>query len=92
MEAAAAATLLAAQAGWGVGSTSFRKIFLNGLVREATVEQLRAMDEGQRHTVSADVAVKFLQAAFGIDISAAATVPRRSRKPPTRARRAWRLR
>jgi DNA-binding CsgD family transcriptional regulator len=30
------------------------------------------MDEGQRHAVSADVAVKFLQAAYDIDISAEA--------------------
>ncbi len=70
--AAARAMLPAAEAGWGVDSSSFRKMFLHGLVRSATPEQLRAMDVGQRHTVSADVAVKFLQAAYDIDISAEA--------------------
>ena len=67
--AAARAMLPAAEAGWGVDSSTFRKMFLHGLVRSATPEQLRVMDEGQRHTVSADVAVKFLQAAYDIDIS-----------------------
>ena len=70
--AAARAMLPAAQAGWRDDSSTFRKMFLHGLVRSATPEQLRAMDEGQRHTVSADVAVKFLQAAYDIDISAEA--------------------
>ena len=68
--AAAQAMLEAARAGWGVGSSSFRKMFLHGLVREASDEQLRAMDEVQRHTVSADVAVRFLEAAYQIDVSA----------------------
>lgn len=67
--AAAQAMLVAAHAGWGVGSSSFRKMFLHGLVREATDEQLNAMDEVQRHTVSADVAVRFLEAAYQIDVS-----------------------
>lgn len=66
---AAQAMLAAAEAGWGVDSSAFRKMFLHALVREASPEQLRAMDEGQRHTVSAEVAVKFLQAAYEIDIS-----------------------
>lgn len=70
--AAARAMLHAAEAGWRADSSSFRKMFLHGLVRSATPEQLRAMDEGQRHTVSAEVAVKFLQAAYDIDISAEA--------------------
>lgn len=67
--AAAQALLQAAHTGWGVDSSAFRKMFLHGLVREATPEQLALMDEGQRHTVSADVAVKFLQAAYELDVS-----------------------
>lgn len=70
--AAARAMLPAAEAGWRDDSSAFRKMFLHGLVRSATPEQLRVMDEGQRHTVSGDVAVKFLQAAYDIDISAEA--------------------
>lgn len=66
--AAAQAQLDAAQAGWGVGSASFRRMFLSMLVRTASREQLEAFDAIQRLAISGPVVRMFLEAAFSFDV------------------------
>ena len=66
--AAAQAMLKAAELGWGTGSSSFRQVFISQLFHDATAEQQRAFDEAQRLTVSGEVAVRFLEAVFGLDV------------------------
>jgi len=65
---AARALLKAAQIGWGAGSSSFRQVFISQLFHDATAEQQRAFDESQRVTVSGDVAVRFLEEVFALDV------------------------
>lgn len=65
---AAQALLKAAELGWGAGSSSFRQVFISQLFRDATAEQQRAFDEAQRLTVSAEVAVRFLEEVFALDV------------------------
>lgn len=62
------AMLKAAELGWGAGSSSFRQVFIAQLFRDATAEQQRAFDEAQRLTVSGDVAVRFLETVFALDV------------------------
>jgi pimeloyl-ACP methyl ester carboxylesterase len=65
---AAQAMLKAAELGWGAGSSSFRQVFIAQLFRDATAEQQRAFDEAQRLTVSGEVAVRFLEEVFALDV------------------------
>jgi pimeloyl-ACP methyl ester carboxylesterase/DNA-binding CsgD family transcriptional regulator len=62
------AMLKAAELGWGAGSSSFRQVFISQMFHDATAEQQRAFDEAQRLTVSGEVAVRFLDAVFGLDV------------------------
>lgn len=65
---AAQAMLKAAELGWGAGSSSFRQVFISQLFHDATAEQQRAFDEAQRLTVSGEVAVRFLEEVFALDV------------------------
>jgi pimeloyl-ACP methyl ester carboxylesterase/DNA-binding CsgD family transcriptional regulator len=65
---AAQAMLKAAEVGWGADSASFRQVFISQLFHDATAEQQRAFDEAQRLTVSGEVAVRFLQEVFALDV------------------------
>lgn len=60
--------LKAAAIGWGADDPSFRQVFVHRMFRDATVEQLRAFDEVQRHTISGVNAARFLKNGFEIDI------------------------
>lgn len=64
----AQAMLKAAELGWGADSSSFRQVFISQLFHDATAEQQRAFDEAQRLAVSADVAVRFLEQVFALDV------------------------
>jgi pimeloyl-ACP methyl ester carboxylesterase/DNA-binding CsgD family transcriptional regulator len=65
---AAQAMLKAAELGWGADSSSFRQVFIAQLVRDATAEQQRAVDEAQRLTISGVNAARFMKEVFRIDI------------------------
>jgi pimeloyl-ACP methyl ester carboxylesterase/DNA-binding CsgD family transcriptional regulator len=65
---AAQAMLKAAELGWGADSSSFRQVFIAQLFKDATAEQQRAFDEAQRLTVSGEVAVRFLEEVFALDV------------------------
>ncbi len=65
---AAQAMLKAAELGWGADSSSFRQVFISQLLRDATAEQQRAVDEAQRLTISGANAARFMQEVFEIDV------------------------
>jgi pimeloyl-ACP methyl ester carboxylesterase/DNA-binding CsgD family transcriptional regulator len=65
-------TLEIAEAGWSLDSSSFRRLFLDRVVRTATKEQLSAMDQMQRVAVSGSVVRMFLAAAYELDVSSEA--------------------
>jgi pimeloyl-ACP methyl ester carboxylesterase/DNA-binding CsgD family transcriptional regulator len=69
---AAQTMLKAAELGWGADSSSFRQVFIAQLVRDATAEQLRAVDEAQRQTISGANAVRFMKEVFELDVREAA--------------------
>lgn len=60
--------LKAAEIGWGADDPNFRQVFVHRMFREATIEQLRAFDEAQRHTISGFNAARFLKVGFDVDI------------------------
>ncbi len=69
---AAEAMLKAAELGWGADSSSFRQVFIAQMLRDATAEQQRAVDEIQRQTISGANAVRFMKEVFEIEVRAAA--------------------
>jgi len=69
---AAQAMLKAAELGWGADSSSFRQVFIAQLLRDATAEQQRAVDDAQRQTISGANAVRFMKEVFEIDVRDAA--------------------
>jgi pimeloyl-ACP methyl ester carboxylesterase/DNA-binding CsgD family transcriptional regulator len=60
--------LRAAEIGWGADDANFRQVFVHRMFRDATIEQLRAFDEAQRHTISGVNAARFLKVGFDVDI------------------------
>lgn len=69
---AAQAMLKAAELGWGANSSSFRQVFIAQLLRDASAEQQRAVDDAQRSTISGANAVRFIKEVFEIDLQVAA--------------------
>jgi len=60
--------LTAAEIGWGADDPNFRQVFLHQMFRDATIEQLRACDTVQRHTISGFNAARFLKVGFEVDV------------------------
>jgi pimeloyl-ACP methyl ester carboxylesterase/DNA-binding winged helix-turn-helix (wHTH) protein len=58
-----------ARVGWGRDDATFRQVFTSQFLPDGTPEEWRAFDELQRRTISADNAVRFLEAFARIDVS-----------------------
>lgn len=54
--------------GWGSGSPAFRQVFVSKFLPDASAEQGRAFDELQRATVTPQMAVRYLNAMFNINV------------------------
>ena len=63
------AMLKLVQLGWGRENSAFRQIFATQFIPDATQEQLRAFDELQRRTVSADTAAAILSTLHNVDVT-----------------------
>ena len=62
------ALMTLARIGWGQENPAFRQVFSNLFMPEATVEQLRWLDELQRKSTSAENAVRFYEVFGNIDV------------------------
>jgi pimeloyl-ACP methyl ester carboxylesterase/DNA-binding CsgD family transcriptional regulator len=58
-----------AQLGWGTDNAAFRQVFANGFLPDGSREQLRAFDELQRVSTSAENAVRYMQVVDQIDVT-----------------------
>ena len=58
--------------GWGRENSAFRQIFATQFIPESTHEQLKAFDELQRRTVTAETAAAILSMIHNVDVSASA--------------------
>lgn len=61
-----------AAVGWGSSSPAFRQVFVSRFLPDASPAQWRAFDELQRETCSPDVAARYLQSLYGINVKEAA--------------------
>lgn len=61
-----------AAVGWGSSSPAFRQVFVSRFLPEASPAQWSAFDQLQRETCSPDVAARYLQSLYGINVKAAA--------------------
>lgn len=61
-----------AAVGWGNSSPAFRQVFVSRFLPDASPAQWRAFDELQRETCSPDVAARYLQSLYGINVKEAA--------------------
>jgi pimeloyl-ACP methyl ester carboxylesterase len=57
------------QHGWGQDNPAFRQVFTSRLWPEASLEQLRACDELQRLSASAETAIRVFRAVGDIDVT-----------------------
>jgi pimeloyl-ACP methyl ester carboxylesterase/DNA-binding CsgD family transcriptional regulator len=57
-----------AAVGWGSNSPSFRRIFASRFLPDATPAQWDAFDRAQRETAAPDVAVRYLQAMYALNV------------------------
>ncbi len=57
-----------AAVGWGNSSPSFRQVFASRFMPDATPAQWDAFDRAQRETATPDVAVRYLQAMFAVNV------------------------
>ncbi len=55
--------------GWGKENSAFRQLFATQFIPDSSLEQLRAFDEIQRRTVSAEGAARLLATFYEIDVS-----------------------
>jgi pimeloyl-ACP methyl ester carboxylesterase len=62
------AVMVLTETGWGQTNPSFRHMFSQTFMPDATLEELAWFDEFQRNTTSADNAVRFLDAFSNIDV------------------------
>ena len=57
-----------AAVGWGNSSPSFRQVFASRFMPDATPAQWNAFDRAQRQTATPDVAVRYLQAMYAMNV------------------------
>jgi pimeloyl-ACP methyl ester carboxylesterase/DNA-binding CsgD family transcriptional regulator len=58
--------------GWGRENSAFRQVFATQFIPDSTIEQLRAFDRIQQHTVSPEMAARLLATFYSIDVSSQA--------------------
>ncbi|MBW8843691.1 MAG: alpha/beta fold hydrolase [Burkholderiales bacterium] len=61
-----------AAVGWGNSSPAFRQVFVSRFLPDASPQQWAAFDKLQRETCSPDVAARYLQSLYGINVKDAA--------------------
>ncbi len=61
-----------AAVGWGNSSPAFRQVFVSRFLPDASPEQWAAFDKLQRETCAPDVAARYLDALYGINVKEAA--------------------
>jgi pimeloyl-ACP methyl ester carboxylesterase/DNA-binding CsgD family transcriptional regulator len=61
-----------AAVGWGNSSPAFRQVFVSRFLPDASPAQWSAFDKLQRETCSPDVAARYLQSLYGINVKEAA--------------------
>lgn len=57
-----------AAVGWGNSSPSFRQVFVSRFMPDATPAQWDAFDRAQRETAAPDVAARYLQAMYALNV------------------------
>lgn len=67
------AMLKLVQLGWGRENSAFRQVFATQFIPDGTLAQLKAFDELQRKTVSADMAAALLRTMHEVDVTASAS-------------------
>ena len=61
-----------AEIGWGSDRPAFRQVFVSKFLPDASAEQWREFDALQKATVAPEMAVRYLQAMFSVNIKALA--------------------
>jgi len=56
------------QIGWGSDRPAFRQVFVSKILPDATAEQWRAFDALQKATAAPEMAVRFMQTMFSINV------------------------
>ena len=69
----AEAMLKLVELGWGRENSAFRQVFATQFIPDGTPEQLKAFDELQRKTVTAETAAAILSTLHNVDVSASAS-------------------
>ncbi len=67
------AMLKLVQLGWGRENSAFRQVFATQFIPDGTLAQLKAFDELQRKTVSAEMAAAILRTMHEVDVTASAS-------------------